>query len=66
MKRIQVSVAFDTLAQKALVKKAAKVKRWSMSKFLVYTAEAEAVKILANTSNAEQLIDRADPLPLNQ
>ena len=64
--RIQVSVQFDTYAQKDRVRKAAKTRKWSMSKFLIDAGEKEAEKILTSIQSSEQLTVAPEQPSLNQ
>ena len=65
MKRVDyTNVRFDSAAQLDIVKKAAKLKKWSLNRFMI-EASVEAAN-LVTTAGSEQLMVKKDPLPLNQ
>lgn len=63
--RVTTTVVFDSAAQRDKIRKAAKARKWSLSRFLVESANSAASQSVT-TSGSEQLIDKRDPLPLNQ
>jgi hypothetical protein len=65
MQRVIATVIFDSVAQREKIRKAAKARKWSLSRFLVEAANAASSQSVT-TDASEQLIAKRDPLPLNQ
>jgi uncharacterized protein (DUF1778 family) len=65
VKRInQCTVRFDSAVQLESVKKAAKLKKWSLNRFMIEAVLEAADSV--TTASSERLIVKRDPLPLNQ
>ncbi len=66
MKR-PTKIRFETQAQMERIRRAAKLRKWSVSKFVVDAAEREAAKLLTTERKSSDplMVERASP-PLNQ
>lgn len=65
VKRIDyTTVRFDSATQLENVKRAAKLKKWSLNRFMIEAAIEAANSVTA--AGSEQLMVKKDPLPLNQ
>lgn len=65
MKRVDyINVRFDSAAQLELIKKAAKVKKWSVNRFAIEFLTEAAKSVTANGS--EPLMVSKEPPALNQ
>lgn len=52
-KRPEMKIRFDSLTQKEKIARAARIRRWSFTKFVSISSEEAAVKILADAKAAE-------------
>jgi uncharacterized protein (DUF1778 family) len=64
---INVRIRFESRTQVERIKKAAKLRKWSMNTFVVHASEEAAARIMtASKAAAEQLITEPEHQTLNQ